>query len=97
MGRHRSPDTVVCIACGAVVAREQAREYDRMGDRWERAGKRFEFLCKPCHVLECHLPRAELEDTLEAVGSEHDSPGAFVTAYYQAVRAEGGGEERPKA
>nr|WP_241881412.1 hypothetical protein [Halorubrum sp. Ib24] len=39
---------VTCIACGATLDREDAREYYKHGDRWSREGKEFEYLCKPC-------------------------------------------------
>lgn len=80
-------DVVTCPACGAELERREAREYDRFGDRWERAGKTFEYLCKPCYRRACHLPRHGLEDTLVAVG-HHTSPAAFVSAFYEEVGAE---------
>lgn len=80
------PDQVTCPACGTQLARTRAREYDRHGDRWDRDGKEFEYLCKPCHRAACHLPRGELKETLEAVGKQ-PSPEAFVAAYYREVDA----------
>lgn len=80
------PAAVVCLACGERVAREDAREYDRFGDRWDRTDKRFEYLCKPCHHRECHLPRRGLEAALATVGTRHPTPAAFVAAYYRHVR-----------
>ena len=44
--RTREKRTVTCIACGDSISRSDAREYDKLGDRWEREGKDFEFLCK---------------------------------------------------
>lgn len=55
---------VVCIACGEVVPRSEAREYDKEGDRWERHGKEFEHLCKDCFREQCHQPRDGLEAML---------------------------------
>lgn len=56
-----SEPTADCIACGAAVARDDAREYDGHGDRWDREDKAFESLCRPCHDELCHLPRDGLE------------------------------------
>lgn len=86
--------TVQCIACGATRARDEAREYDRYGNRWERADKTFEYLCKPCHVTECHLPRQDLEETLLAVDRQ-PSPVAFVEQYYRQVLDRIDPEEQP--
>jgi hypothetical protein len=60
-------ETVTCIACGTELARGDAREYDKYGDRWDRAGKEFEFLCKPCYREQCHQPRRDLEDLLTEI------------------------------
>jgi hypothetical protein len=59
-----STTTVTCIACGASVQRDEAREYDKHGDRWEREGKTFEHLCKRCHGDIDHQPREDLEAML---------------------------------
>ena len=83
--RERDKEIVTCIACGMTVPRSAAREYDRFGNRWDRDEKRFEHMCKPCHDVECHLPRGDLETFLVTVGSEHESPQTFVTAYYAAL------------
>lgn len=56
--------TVTCIACGRTVDRDDAREYDSQGDRWDRENKSFEYLCKPCHGDLNHQPRDELEGLL---------------------------------
>ncbi len=42
-------ETVTCLACGTERPRDEAREYDKHGDRWDRDGKTFEHLCKSCH------------------------------------------------
>ena len=90
------PALVECIACGCRLPRSDAREYDRYGNRWNRAGKRFEYLCKPCHAMECHQPRGGLENTLVDVGAVHATPASFVSAYYAVLR-ERGSEEHPDA
>ena len=82
-GGEQARTVVRCIACGATVARSSAREYDRYGDRWEREEKRFEHLCKPCHRRECHQPRDRVEAAVTAAGTRHETPEAFVAAYYQ--------------
>lgn len=77
-------EQVQCPACGVALRRRDAREYDRYGNRWERTGKTFEYLCKPCYREVCHLPRGNLEDTLGNVG-HHSDPAAFIGAYYAHV------------
>jgi hypothetical protein len=62
--------TVECIACSASVPRTKAREYDKEGDRWSRAGKEFEYLCKACHGDLCHQPREDLEALLTRIERE---------------------------
>jgi len=79
---HRDDSTVTCIACGASVARSDAREYDREGDRWAREGKSFEFLCKPCDRERCHSSREGLEARLVEVGRA-DSAEAFARQYLE--------------
>ena len=84
--RRRKSDTeVVCIACGTSVPRSDAREYDKYGDRWDRDGKDFEYLCKPCHRDCCHQPRTGLEETLVRAEGEHTTTRAFVAEYYAVV------------
>jgi len=88
MWRRRSDgseDSVVCIACGGSLPREEAREYDKEGNRWERRDKEFEYLCKACHGELSHQPRNGLEQTLETVvipGQDHEE---FVERYLCAV------------
>jgi hypothetical protein len=79
-------DDVECVACGDTVERDAAREYDKHGDRWNRSGKSFEHLCKPCFRRECHQPRDDLESLLVDVEqSDVDSMEDFVAAYMNAV------------
>ena len=61
---NRDRTTVVCIACGTSLPRSDAREYDKLGNRWERHGKSFEHLCKECYRELCHQPRDGLESLL---------------------------------
>lgn len=90
-----SEESVVCIACGDELAREQAREYDKEGDRWDRRDKEFEYLCKRCYGDLTHQPRQGLEATLTAIEATGESPEAFVRRYLDAVdeRADRGTEE----
>jgi hypothetical protein len=85
----RRPDassgTVVCIACGEELAREQAREYVKEGDRWDRRDKEFEYLCKGCYGDLTHQPRTGLEATLEAIQTPGQSAEEFVRRYQQTV------------
>lgn len=84
--RGRGTDRVTCIACGETVSRAHAREYDKHGDRWDRADKEFEFLCKPCHRDLCHQPRDELEELLLQVeGDEARTQDEFLARYLAAV------------
>ncbi|EMA08996.1 hypothetical protein SAMN05443574_11425 [Haloarcula vallismortis] len=85
---HRDTDEdVCCIACGDTVARSDAREYDKYGNRWNRDDKSFEYLCKPCYRENCHFDRTGLEDQLEAAGAGTVSRGAFLRRY-QHIAAE---------
>ena len=67
--RRTDDEEVVCIACGATLRRDDAREYDKYGDRWDRDGKTFEYLCKPC-FRECgRHARDGVEEALVAAGA----------------------------
>ncbi|QLG63742.1 DUF7562 family protein [Halorarum salinum] len=86
---NRGEQSVVCIACGDSLSRRNAREYDKEGNRWERDGKEFEYLCKPCHRELCHQPRGDLESLLVDVERDRDGrtgPAQFLRAYQGAVR-----------
>ena len=88
MWRSRSnPDrkTVVCIACGTSLLRSDAREYDKEGDRWERQGKRFEYLCKECYRELTHQPREGLEDLLSDVERAGQDRREFLRRYLDEV------------
>ena len=85
LGSRRSRDVVTCIACGASVDRTEAREYDKHGDRWNRRGKEFEFLCKPCHRDLTHQPRSGLEDTLNDAGAGERTRSEFLQRYQELV------------
>ncbi|WP_254271655.1 DUF7562 family protein [Haloarcula marina] len=83
---HRGNDDVTCIACGASVSRDDAREYDKQGDRWNRAEKTFEFLCKPCYRECCHTPRRGLEETLVAANAGETNRETFLRRYCSLAR-----------
>lgn len=83
-----SDGEVTCIACGDSVARDDAREYDKTGDRWERDGKRFEYLCKPCHKSCCHQNRDGLEATLVEAGAGETDQMTFLRRYCTLVQDE---------
>ena len=92
--RRRTP-TVTCIACGTSVPRDEAREYDKYGDRWDRDGKAFEHLCKPCDRACCHHSRAGLEELLVEIGAGERTQEEFLTWYVTTVeRRYGRLEER---
>lgn len=80
---------VTCIACGETLPRNEAREYDKYGDRWDRDDKEFEYLCKPCdgelsrharHGLEALLVDVETEISGRDGDSESDRT-AFCLGY----------------
>ena len=79
--RDRDRTQVTCIACGEEVPRTAAREYDKHGDRWERADKQFEYLCKECHSDLCHQPRGDLETVLVESGAGESDREAFLGRY----------------
>ncbi len=90
-------DEVTCIACGETLSRAEAREYDKHGDRWERAGKEFEYLCKPCHRRACHQPRDDLEALLTEIGAGDLDRDRFLEHYCAAVqRGANPGESRDR-
>ncbi|MFD1588440.1 hypothetical protein ACFR9U_15765 [Halorientalis brevis] len=72
---------VTCIACGETLAREDAREYDKHGDRWNREDKTFEYLCKPCDRACCHQPRDGLEATLVAADAGRTDRKTFLRRF----------------
>jgi len=82
----RNGDEVTCVACGTSLARSEAREYDKEGDRWSRRGKEFEHLCKSCHRELCHQPRDELEALLVDIEREGvDGQAEFLARYRELV------------
>jgi hypothetical protein len=83
--RDRERTTVVCIACGTSLLRDDAREYDKEGDRWDRHDKEFEYLCKECHRGLCHQPRDDLESLLVSVESDGATRSEFLARYVGAV------------
>ncbi|MFC7166776.1 DUF7562 family protein [Halospeciosus flavus] len=87
-----SDASVTCIACGEDLDREQAREYDKYGDRWDRDGKEFEYLCKSCYRGLSKADRAGLESLLVDVGAGSLSNEEFLHRYVDAARTEGDSE-----
>jgi len=88
MWRGREEERVTCIACGEEVPRSSAREYDKEGDRWTRADKEFEHLCKPCYQELCHQPRGDLEAVLTRIDTAEGSRDAFLQRYVELVEGE---------
>ncbi|SFR71685.1 hypothetical protein SAMN04487947_3868 [Halogeometricum rufum] len=72
---------VTCIACGETLDREDAREYDKHGDRWNREGKNFEYLCKPCDREYCRQNRDGLEETLIAADAGKTDRKTFLRRF----------------
>ncbi|MCU4751605.1 hypothetical protein OB919_06370 [Halobacteria archaeon AArc-curdl1] len=74
-------EMVTCIACGNRLSRADLREYDKYGNRWDREGKSFEYLCKPCDRDRCRADRAGLEDQLIALEAGEHSQETFLRRY----------------
>lgn len=83
--RNRDESEVTCIACGDEIARSGAREYDKHGDRWNRADKEFEYLCKGCHRDLCHQPRPDLESSLVESRAGETDRDTFLAQYHEVV------------
>ncbi|MGM0606302.1 MAG: DUF7562 family protein, partial [Halobacteriota archaeon] len=69
------------------VPRSDAREYDKEGDRWDRHGKAFEYVCKACYKDLCRLPRDDLESIILDIEGAGLSQEAFVRRYLDRVEA----------
>ncbi|UWG46934.1 Zn finger protein, C2H2 type [Halanaeroarchaeum sp. HSR-CO] len=79
---HDLPDVeVTCVACGDRVERAAAREYDKYGDRWDREGKSFEYLCKPCFRGLIKQHRQGLESLLERAGAGRVADETFLRRF----------------
>ena len=83
-----SDKQVTCIACGETLAREDAREYDKHGDRWSREGKEFEYLCKPCYRDCCHQNRDGLEALLVAAEAGRTDRTTFLEQFCERAAEE---------
>ncbi|QCC50226.1 DUF7562 family protein [Halapricum salinum] len=88
-GSRRGEDSsATCPACGEAVDRTDAREYDKYGNRWERAEKEFEYLCKPCHRDLCHQPRQGLEAALVECEAGDADRETFLTQFLETATAD---------
>jgi len=85
--------TVACIACGTDLPRSDAREYDKEGERWDRRGKSFEYLCKPCYQGLSKADREGLESRLVAAGAGQRSQREFLVRYFDTVDERGSRQE----
>lgn len=85
-GSRRNRETVTCIACGDRLSRDDAREYDKHGDRWDRQNKRFEYLCKACFTDTCRQPREGLESTLTAADAGETDRETFLHQFSELTR-----------
>lgn len=81
VGSDVRDNTVTCPACGQTLDREEAREYDKYGDRFEREGKQFEYFCPDCHDELTLQDRTGLEDLLTEIGAGNTTDAAFVRDY----------------
>jgi len=91
--RNRGQQTVTCPACGESIARSEAREYDKEGNRWERHDKSFEHFCKDCFRELCHQPRGDLEARLTEIEETGLSVEEFLARYVASVEADPTGED----
>jgi len=95
LGEGGGDETVTCPACGRTLDREDAREYDKYGDRFDRRGKSFEHFCKPCHDDLCLQGRTGLEATLvEIEAGEHADAEFFTRFAAETGERDGSIEER---
>ena len=83
--RDRAGRQVTCPACGRTVPREQAREYDKYGDRWDRRDKEFEYFCRSCHDGLSLQRRGDLEELLCDLRAGHEDRRTFLRRYSNAV------------
>jgi hypothetical protein len=90
--RNRDRRTVTCIACGDSLLREDAREYDKEGNRWNRRDKEFEYLCTDCDDELCHQPRDGLESLVCAIEADGLSREEFLGRYTDAVAGDEGAD-----
>jgi len=81
VGSRGDDKTVTCPACGRSLARKDAREYDKYGDRFDREGKTFEYFCPECHDELSLQDRSGLESLLTEIGAGDSSDVAFVRKY----------------
>jgi hypothetical protein len=89
--KNRDRRTVTCIACGDSLLREDAREYDKEGNRWNRRDKEFEYLCTDCDDELCHQPRDGLESLVCSIEADGLSREEFLDRYGDAVAGEENG------
>ncbi|MFB6254358.1 MAG: hypothetical protein ABEI06_07105 [Halobacteriaceae archaeon] len=85
-GRNEDSRMVTCIACGSKISREEAREYDKYGDRWDREEKHFEFLCKSCYREIDNTERDEVEELLTAIDAGSLSHSEFIKRYVEEIQ-----------
>ncbi|MFC7323733.1 hypothetical protein ACFQMF_03965 [Halorubrum rutilum] len=91
--KSRDRRSVTCIACGDSLLREDAREYDKEGNRWNRRDKEFEYLCTDCDDELCHQPRDGLESLVCSIEADGLSREEFLARYTDAVAGDGGADE----
>ena len=94
---RRERRTVACIACGTSLTRDDAREYDKHGDRWDRDGKTFEYLCKPCFRELSNASRDGLEARLVEAGAGTADRETFLARYLAAEGEDPGGSDRERS
>jgi len=85
---RREKETITCIACRDSLPRDEAREYDKHGDRWDREGKEFEHLCKPCFRELSKADRGGLEELLCDLGAGDLDREEFLGRYLDAADRE---------
>jgi len=95
LGPGGKEGTVTCPACGRQLDRENAREYDKYGDRFDRRGKSFEYFCTDCHDELSLQGREGLEETLIEIGAGKEHDEEFFRRFAAAIEEQDGSiEER---
>ena len=95
LGQGEDDGGVTCPACGCTLDRDDSREYDKYGDRFDREGKSFEHLCKSCHDDLCLQGRDGLEAVLVEIGAgEHADAEFFRRFAAESKEQDGSIEER---
>jgi hypothetical protein len=84
--RSTDDGATYCIACGEVLPRSEACEYDKHGERLDREDTHSESLCKHCHQEYSQVPRGNLESLLVEAGAGTTDDATFLRRYIELVQ-----------